>query len=106
MTASQQAPPIDLDSTTAAWVQAAAAASTEIARLTAIRDRAIEHVKQAMGDAVQARIGGQPAVTWAWSKPATCIDVKALTADLPDVAAKYTREKQAARPFKIIAAAG
>ena len=95
-------PPVELDATVAAWYEAAKAAAAQIAEIAEIRDRAIEHIKHAMGDATEARIGGQPVITWRPSKPAKYIDAKALAADLPDVAAKYTKVKQAARPFKIL----
>lgn len=103
MTATETIPPVDLDPTVAAWLEAARTAKAEIARLTQIYDRAVDHVKQAMGDAAEARVGGRPAVTWAWSKPSPYIDKKALEADHPDIAARYTRMKQPARPFKLIA---
>jgi hypothetical protein len=96
--------PAELDATIAAWVQAAKAASDQITYYTGIRDRAIEHVKNAMGDATEATVSGQPAVSWAWSKPAQYVDRKNLEADLGAdvVAAKYLKEKKPARPFKII----
>lgn len=93
---------IDLDPTVAAWLEAARTAKAEIARLTQIYDRAVGHVKQAMGEAAEGRVGGRPAVSWAWSKPGAYIDRKALAADHPDIAEKYTLRKQPARPFKIM----
>lgn len=93
---------VELDPTTAAWHEAAKTATAEIARLTEIRDRAIEHVKDAMGEHEQATIGGRPVVSWKPSKPAPYIDKKALETDLPEIAAKYTKYKQPARPFKLL----
>jgi len=98
--------PVELDATLAAWVQAARAAADQIAYYTEIRDRAVEHIQAAMGDATSATIGGRPAVSWKTSKPGKYIDRAALEADLPDVAAKYTRFKQAARPFRILTVDG
>jgi hypothetical protein len=98
----EPAGPVDLGPVTAAWVEAAKAATAEIARWAEIRDRAYERIKDAMGDSPEARIGGRPAVSWAWSKPARYLDAKALAADLPDIAAKYTAYRQPARPFKIL----
>jgi hypothetical protein len=93
----------ELDPTTAAWLKAAAAASKEINRLTEIRDRAIEHVKTTMGDAEQATVGGQPAVSWAWSKPGQRLDRKKLEGDFGEqVIAAYLVDNQPARPFKIL----
>lgn len=93
----------DLDATTAAWVQAARAATAEITRLTEIRDLAYEHIKTVMGDAEEATVDGRPAVSWAWSKPAQRIDRKALEADQgPEFVAKYLVFNQPARPFRLL----
>jgi hypothetical protein len=99
---SEHTRPVELDPATAAWRQAALTAKAEIARLTEIYDRATEHIQNALGDAQQATIGGKPAISWAWSKPSPYIDKKALETDLPDVAARYTKFKKPARPFKIL----
>lgn len=97
-------PPAELDATAAAWLEAARAATTEIARLTEIRERAIYHVKEAMGDAPEATVGGRPAVSWTWSKPGQRLDRKKLEGDFgPDVIAAYLVDNKPARPFKIIA---
>lgn len=94
---------IDLDGTMAAWVEAIRAADAEIARLTGIRGRAIEHIQAAMGDAVEARIGGQPVITWKPAKASMRLDRKALEADLgTELVAKYLRPSAAARPFKVL----
>jgi hypothetical protein len=93
----------ELDATAAAWLQAARTAKAEIDRLTEIYDRAIYQVKEAMGDAEKATIGGKPAVTWAWSKPGKRLDTKALEEDEgADFIAKYTVYSKPARPFKIV----
>lgn len=93
---------VELDPAITAWYQAAKAAAAEIARCTEIRDRAYEHIKNALGDAQEGRVDGKPAVSWAWSKPSPYIDKKALEADHPDIAAKYTRMKKPARPFRLL----
>jgi len=93
---------VELDPAVAAWYEAARTASAEIARLSEIKTRAIDHIQQAMGDAHEARIGGKPVVTWKPSKAAPYIDKKALETDLPEIAAKYTKYKQPARPFKLL----
>ena len=93
----------ELDATAAAWLEAARAAGKEIARLTEIRDRALYHVKDAMGDAEAATVGGRPAVTWAWSKPGQRLDRKKLEeAYGAGEIAKYLVDNQPARPFKIV----
>lgn len=93
----------ELDAATAAWLEAARAASKEIARLSEIRDRALGHVKHAMGDAEAATVNGKPAVTWAWSKPGQRLDRKKLEGDFgPEVIAKYLVDNQPARPFRIV----
>lgn len=91
----------ELDPQAAAWLEAARAANTEIARLTEIRDRAIGHVKNALGDNEQATIDGRPVVAWAWSKPGKRLDRKALERDFGDLRA-YEIENTPARPFKIL----
>lgn len=93
---------VDLGTAAEAWYRAILVLDAQIAECQAARKRAVEIIQSAMGDATEARIGGQPVVSWKPSKPAKYIDAKALEADLPDVAAKYTREKQPARPFKIL----
>jgi hypothetical protein len=93
----------DLDGNTAAWLEAARAASTEIARLTEIRDRAIEHVKDALGPAEEGRISGKPVVSWAWSKPGQRLDRKKLEGDYgADVIAAYLIDNTPARPFRLL----
>lgn len=96
--------PVELDATIAAWVEAARAATGQIAYYAEIRDRAYEHVQAAMGDAVEATVNGRPVVSWKPSKPSMRLDRKALEADLgTDLVAKYLRPSAAARPFKLIA---
>jgi len=93
---------IELDAATAAWLQAARNATAEIARLTEVRDVAIQHVKDALGECAEARVGGKPVVTWAYSKPAEYIDKKGLEAAHPAIAAMFTRLKSPARPFRLL----
>jgi hypothetical protein len=93
----------DLDPATAAWVQAAKAANNEIRRLTEIRDRAVDHIKAALGDAESATIGGRPAVTWAWSKAGKRLDRNALEgAHGPEFVARYMVDCVPARPFRLL----
>ncbi len=93
---------VELDPVTVAWYQAITAWDAQIAELADKRRRAVEHIQAVMGEATEARIGGRPVVTWKPSKPAEYIDKKALERDLPDIAARYTKLKAAARPFKIL----
>lgn len=86
----------------AAWLAHCAELRKEIAKLQAEYDRGTEAIKDAMGDSSEARLGGVPVVTWRTSQPAKYIDTTALRAELPDVAARFTRLKAAARPFKIL----
>jgi hypothetical protein len=96
--------PVDLDGTDAAqWYAALREADAQIALYTGIRGRAIEHLQQAMGDAVEARIGGQPAISWKPSKPSMRLDRKALEKDLgTELVARYLRPSAASRPFKVL----
>lgn len=94
----------ELDATTQAWLEAARAAKAEIARLEEIVERAIYHVKDAMGDDEQATVNGHPVVTWGWSKPGQRLDRKKLEADYgPEEIARYLVDNKPARPFKILA---
>lgn len=94
---------VDLDPSTAAWLSAARAATAEIARLSEIRDRAIQHVKDTLGDAEEARVDGKPVVTWAWSKPGQRLDRKKLEGDYgADVIAAYLVDNQPSRPFRLL----
>jgi hypothetical protein len=93
----------ELDTTAAAWLQAARAATAEITRLTEIRDRALDHVKQAMGDSEAATINGRPAVTWAWSKPGQRLNrTKLEEAFGVEVIAGYLVDNKPSRPFRIL----
>ena len=94
---------MELDSTAAAWLQAARAAKAEIGRLEEVCKHAIEHVQAAMGDAENATADGQPVVTWAWSKPGKRLDRTALEADHgPEFVEKYLVDNTPARPFRIL----
>jgi hypothetical protein len=94
----------DLDPVTAAWFQAINGWDLEIAALKEKRDRAVELIKDALGDAEEARIGGRPVATWAWSKPGQRLDRKKLEGDYgADVIAAYLVDNAPARPFKILA---
>jgi hypothetical protein len=93
----------ELDPTAAAWLHAAHTAKAEIDRLTEIYDRAVFQVKEAMGDAEKATLGGKPAVTWAWSKPGKRLDRGKLEEAFgADVIAGYLVDSKPARPFKIV----
>lgn len=94
---------VELDATAAAWLEAIRAADAKIAQLKEVRERAAEHVQAAMGDAVEARIGGRPVVSWKPSKPGTSLDRKALEkAYGADVIKAFVRANKAARPFKVL----
>ena len=94
----------DLGPVPAAWLKAIAAWDAQIAELTAKRARAIEIVKETLGDATEARIDGKPVATWAWSKPGQRLDRKKLEGDYgADVIAAYLIDNAPARPFKILA---
>ena len=94
---------IELGATAAAWLDAIRIADAKIDELKAVRERAAEHVQAAMGDAVEARIGGRAVVTWKPSKPGTSLDRKALEAAYgADVIEGFVRVNKAARPFKVL----
>lgn len=94
---------VELDATAAAWLEAIRAADAKIAQLKEVRERAAEHVQAAMGDAVEARIGGRPVVSWKPSKPGTSLDRKGLEKHLgSEVFAQFVVVNKAARPFKVL----
>lgn len=95
---------IDLENhpVAAAWLTHCAQLRREITKLQEEYDHGVEAIKHVMGDTTEARINGQPVITWAPSRPAEYLDSKALKADHPDLAAEYTRLKAAARPFRIL----
>ncbi len=87
----------------AAWLKAARAAAAEITRLEEIKQRAIRHVQEAMGDDEYATVDGRRAATWAWSKPGQRLDRKKLEGDFgADVIAGYLVDNKPARPFRIL----
>lgn len=95
---------LDKDPVIAAWFQAIEGWDQQLAEIKEKRERAVELIKAAMGDAEQARIGGKPVATWAWSKPGQRIDRKKLEGDYgADVIAAYLVDNAPARPFKILA---
>lgn len=99
--------PVELDETTAAWYQAIVAADAEIARLTGIRGRAIEHIQAAMGNAVEATVGGQPVISWKPAKPSMRLDRGKLEeAYGADEIARYLVPAKAARPFRVLDTGG
>jgi hypothetical protein len=93
----------ELNGTAAAWLTAARTAAAEIARLSEIRDRALEHVKEALGDHETGTLAGKPVVTWAWSRPARRLDRKKLEeAYGKDVIDGYLVDARPARPLRIL----
>jgi predicted phage-related endonuclease len=93
---------IDLDPVGAKLYDAYVLLGTQINDLTEKRERIREQLEARIGDATQARIDGTPVISWAWSKPGTRLDGKALAKDHPDIYAKYVRENKASRPFKLM----
>ena len=103
----QPAASVELDAVSAGWVEAIRQADAQIARYTEIRARAAEHVQEAMGDAAEATIGGQPAVSWKPSKPGMRLDRGKLEeAYGADVIAGYLVPSKPARPFRLLDTGG
>jgi AAA domain-containing protein len=97
-------PRVELPEDIAGWLKVYKDAKAKEAEWKAIKDAAAEKVKDHLGAREEATVGGMPAVSYAWSKPAVQLDGKALKADHPEVYAKYAKEKAAARPFKLTGA--
>jgi predicted phage-related endonuclease len=85
-----------------AWLAHCTTLRREITKLQAEYDHGVQAIKDVMGDAAEATLNGTPVITWKASAPSEYIDSKALRADLPDIAAKYTKTKAVSRPFRIL----
>jgi hypothetical protein len=87
-----------------AWYTAIEEWDEQLAELAEKRERAVEIIQAAMGDAEEARIKGRLVITWKTSKPTKRVDRKKLEADLGAdvVTERYLTESKAARPFRIL----
>jgi hypothetical protein len=74
----------------------------QIKDLKAKQDRVREQLEARIGDAPEARIAGQPVISWKWSQPGKGFNAKQLAKDHPDIHAKYVTTNKAARPFKLL----
>lgn len=110
--------PVDLDDI-AGWVDAdrklsaqitAAEEKLEVLRLELgldglheARDKVRERIKEAMGDAHEARIGGRPVITFKPRKASTYLDQKSFRENEPELWAKYQKPKKPVRPYVLLA---
>lgn len=58
-----------------------------------------DKIKAFMGDRETLTVGGETAATWKNSKPRQTLDAAALRKEMPDVAARFTREGAPSRRF-------
>ncbi|WP_116248189.1 hypothetical protein [Nocardiopsis sp. FIRDI 009] len=66
-------------------------------------ERAIEDkLKALLGEATEARIGGEPVVYYRWTKPRRQVDVRALREEHPDLVKEYTRTTAPSRRFVLL----
>ncbi|WP_026118804.1 hypothetical protein [Nocardiopsis salina] len=73
-----------------------------IAEHREIEDAIVGKLKDLLGEATEARIGGAPVVTYRWTKPREQVDIKALREEQPEVAKQYTRLAQGSRRFVLL----
>lgn len=97
-TSTAPAAAVDLDDD-ATWVEALRTVRAQIADLEAKEAAIVEHLKQRLGAATEARINGTPVITWRWSKPSRRIDEKRLRAERPDIWKTYARTTAPSRRF-------
>lgn len=76
---------VDLTADVARWVDAYREARDQAAHWQTIADRAREHVEDALGDAEEGYVDGQPAVRYPYVHSSR-VDIKKLQAEQPDVA--------------------
>jgi hypothetical protein len=109
--------PVDLDDI-AGWVDADRKLSTQIDAaeeklevlrlelgvdgLIEAREKVRERIKERIGDAHEARIGGRPVITFKPNKASTYLDQKSLKADHPELVARYQKAKKAVRPYVLL----
>ena len=79
---------IDLDATTAKWLEAYREAHNQAEHWQLLAQRAREHVEAALGDAEAGYIDGKPAVRWAIVNSSR-IDTKKLEIEHPDIAEQF-----------------
>ena len=66
-------------------------------------EKAIEgKLKDLLGEATEARIGGAPVVYYRWTKPRESIDVKSFRKEYPDLAREFTRITPGSRRFVLV----
>lgn len=89
---------VDLDDV-ANYVTALRDVRRRMTELREVEEMLVEQIKQRMGDAPEAHIGGVPVIRWAWTKPVRRFDRKAFAAAHPDLDAEYTVTGEPSRRF-------
>lgn len=92
---------IDLTSE-ATLVAALRLTRARIAEHREIEDAIVTKLKDLLGDATEARIGGAPVATWRWTKPRESVDVRALRKEYPDLAREFTKITPGSRRFVLL----
>lgn len=95
--------PVEVDLTDIGpWIVERRRIQAQIDGLITARDALDERIKNRMGDAETALVGGRPAIRWAYTKPAPYVDRKALEKDHPEIAAAYTKTKRPSRRYVVL----
>lgn len=72
------------------------------AELDATEEQARNHIKEALGDAVDGQINGAPVVRWLYTAAPRRFNQKAFAEDHPDLAKKYTTYGEPGRRFELV----
>jgi hypothetical protein len=72
------------------------------AELDATEEQAKNHIKQALGEAVDGQINGEPVVRWLHTAAPRQFNQKAFAKDHPDLAEKYTTYGDPGRRFELV----
>lgn len=73
-----------------------------IAEHREIEDAIVGKLKERLGSATEARIGGAPVVTYRWTKPVERLDARALRKAHPDLVSEFTRTTPGSRRFVLL----
>lgn len=74
----------------------------QIAEQKEVEEALVGKIKDLLGDATEARIGGAPVAYYRWTKPRESVDVRALRTEYPDLAREFTRITPGSRRFVLL----
>lgn len=74
----------------------------QIAEKKELEAAIVDKLKGFLGDATEARIGGQTVAYYRWTKPRESIDVKEFRREYPDLAREFTKITPGSRRFVLV----